>query len=344
MSKRIKYNISVRLYFYTLKQYVSGNFKTIRWITLIFILFCSLNSYSYEKDTTYTVYQTYNKLIKHYPQIKIVYPVTSNKIISNEDIVYKTVNTERSLHMDIYKPAKKGKYPALVMIHGGGWRSGNKSMERPMAQHIAENGFVTIAVEYRLSLEAKYPAAVHDIKAAIRFLKDNAEKYNIDTTKIAIEGESAGGHLAMLVAMTNNIESFEGDKNGSKSTSTVQAGVDVDGVLNFLAPNSLNMPRKPESADVFWLGGTFETKPLLWKEASSIYWAGKNSVPVLFICSTQPRFHAGRDEMIDILNQNGVYSESHTIPDTPHSFWLFDPWFEPTQKYIIAFLNKVFLH
>jgi len=321
-------------------KHIINIFSTIS----ILLLTCSANvfSYSYQKDTTYTVYQTYNKLKKNYPQIKIVYPVISSKIKANEDVVYKTINTERSLHLDIYSPAKKGKYPALVMIHGGGWRSGNKVMERPMAQRIAENGFVAIPVEYRLSLEAKFPAAIQDIKTAIRFIKDNAEKYNIDTTRIAVEGESAGGHLALMVAMTNNLSEFEEEPYGTKSSSTVHAAIDVDGISSFLMPESLKPDKKPDSPDAFWIGGTFPEEPLLWKAASPLFYVGKNSVPVMYVCSTQPRFHAGRDELIDILNQNGIYSESHTIPDTPHSFWLFEPWFDTTQNFILDYLINVF--
>ena len=313
--------------------------------SIIAFLIISVFSYSFsgtfEKDTSYTTYQTFIKLKKKNPEIKIVEAIKNTQIACYEDIVYKTID-DRLLKLDIYTPAKKGKFPALIMIHGGGWRSGNKNMERPMAQRITLNGYVTIPVEYRLSLEAIYPAAIHDIKAAIRYIKDNAESYNIDTTKIAIEGESAGGQLAMLVAMTNRIEKFEGDKSGSKSTSTVHAAIDVDGVVNFLAPNSLNTPQTDDSPGAYWLGGIFEKKPLIWKEASPIYWVTKNSVPVLFIASSVPRFHAGRDEMIDLLNQNGIYSESYSIPDSPHSFWLFEPWFEPTKKFIVNFLNKVF--
>ncbi len=293
------------------------------------------------KDTTYTVYQTYIKLKKKYPDIKIVEPIKNTAIITNENVVYKTM-ADRQLHLDIFRPAKPGKYPALVMIHGGGWRSGNKSMEKPMAQRIALKGFVTVPVEYRLSLEAKYPAAIHDIKAAIRFIKDNADKYNIDTSKIAIEGESAGGQLAMLVAMTNRIEKFEGDKNGSKSTSKAHAAIDVDGIVSFLMPGSLNIERKTDSPDAYWLGGIFAEKPNIWKDASPLFWVGNESVPCLFIASSVPRFHAGRDEMIDMLHQNGIYSESHTITDTPHSFWLFEPWFTPSTNYILNFLNKIF--
>jgi acetyl esterase/lipase len=311
-------------------------------LSLCLSISLTLNSvFAFEKDTTYTVFQTFQKLKKNYPDIKYIAPDDNKKIQSFENIVYKTI-ADRHLHMDIYRPAKSGKFPALLMIHGGGWRSGNKSMEKPMAKQIAAAGYVTIPVEYRLSLEAKYPAAIHDIKAAIRFIKDNAEQYGIDTTRIAIEGESAGGHLAMLVAMSEGFEILEGDKTGSKSTSKVHAAIDVDGIVSFLMPGSLNIERKPDSPDAFWLGGTFANNPQVWKEASPLFYVGKNSVPVLFICSDQPRFHAGRDEMIDMLQQNRIYTEKHTFDNSPHSFWLFEPWFEPTKKHILKFMKKVF--
>lgn len=267
------------------------------------------------------------------------------QLLAFEDLVYKSrqlIDGERELHLDIYRPNDKKKYPALIMVHGGGWRSGNKSMGRPMAQRIATEGYVTIPVEYRLSLEAPYPAAIHDIKAAIRWVKGNAEKYGVDTTRIAIEGESAGGQLAMLVAMTNNVEKFEGDKDDVRSSSSVDAAIDVDGIVDFLAPNSLNIQRKPDSPDVLWLNGTFDQKPLVWKDASPIFWVKKSSVPVAFICSSVARFHAGRDEMIDMLNQYGIYSESHQIAESPHSFWMYEPWFEQTKRHILGFLNRVF--
>jgi acetyl esterase/lipase len=257
------------------------------------------------------------------------------------DLVYATLeNTpygKRDLHLDIFQPVKKGKYPALVMVHGGGWRSGNKSMEHPLAQYAAARGYVTVPVEYRLAPEAKYPNAVYDIKAAIRWIKANAEKYSIDTSRIAIEGESAGGHLATLVAMTNNQPLFEGLEGITSTSSTVHAVVDIDGVVNFLAPRSLNLlPGYPE-----WLGGTFTEKPATWKEASPAYWVGKQSVPIVFITSAQPKYTAGMYDMIDLLNENGLYSEIRNIPNSPHSFWLFEPWFEPTANYMVTFLDKV---
>lgn len=310
-------------------------------------LFFSLKTQAadFPKDTTYTTYSAYLKIRKQYPDIKIVPPIQDKNLKAFEDVVYKSkrVNGEsRDLHIDIYRLNDNKVYPCLLMIHGGGWSSGDKSMERPMAQRIAKEGYVVIPVEYRKTPEAKYPAAVHDIKAAIRWVKSSSAKYGVDSSKVAIEGESAGGQLAMLVAMTNGVEEFEGEKETGNASSTVQAAIDVDGVVSFLAPNSLNTKRSANSADVKWLGATFEENPLRWKEASSGYWVNKNSVPVAFITSSMPRFHAGRDELIDMYNQFGIYSESHEIAGSPHSFWMYDPWFNPTMGYMVSFLNKLF--
>jgi pectinesterase len=239
-------------------------------------------------------------------------------------------------------PADKSRlYPGLIIVHGGGWRSGNKSMNTSLAQQLARNGFVVVSVEYRLSLEAKYPAAVHDLKAAIRWMRTHSSAYNINTNQIALIGASAGGQLASLVGATNNNMRFEGNLGSNDRSSSVQAVVDLDGLLDFTAPESIALKRNENSADVFWLGGFFEDNPERWKEASAISWVTKNSPPFLFINSKQTRFHAGCKEMVEKLETLGVYSEVQRL-DAPHSYWLFHPWFNPTVRYIVEFLNRIF--
>jgi acetyl esterase/lipase len=298
------------------------------------------------RDTTYTVYQTYIKIHKNFPEATPALPVLPEGVTAIRNLEYTVINDStgknRALHVDLFRPAKPGKYPALVMIHGGGWRSGDKSMQVPMAMQIAAKGYVTVAVEYQLSLEAKYPSAVYNIKSAIRWLRANADKYQIDTSKIAISGCSAGGHLAALIGMTSGVAKFEGDQGNSGYSSKIQAIIDIDGVLDFMAPSSLNTPRQPNSADVSWLGGTFTEVPATWKDASSIFWVNKNSPPIMFLNSGFSRFHAGQDEMIGILNELGIYNEVHKFDVKVHPFWLFHPWFEPTVSYMVNFLDKVF--
>ncbi|MDB5250529.1 MAG: lipoprotein [Segetibacter sp.] len=290
------------------------------------------------RDTSFTVYSAYNKEKKKFPQIEIAEPKMPGGVLSKENIVFSSPGN-RDLHLDVFYPqatSKKG-YPGVILIFGGGWKSGDKSMSVAMAQQIAAKGYVAVAVEYRLSPEIQYPAAVHDVKAAIRFMRANAKDYNLDKSKIAVHGVSAGGQLAALVGTTNGNKKLEGNEGHLEQSSDVQAIIDIDGVLAFKHPESAEGQVAAE-----WLGGTYEQRPKIWEEASALTHVGKNTPPTLFINSSLPRFHAGRDDMIKKLNAHGIYSEVHTVPDTPHPFWLFHPWFQPTVDYTVRFLDKVF--
>ena len=308
------------------------------------ISFAQVASNTFPIDTTYTINGQYKKYIKYYPYLIPVKDKLPQGVSEERNVVYatheKTKYGKRDLHMDIFTPTKDGLYPALILVHGGGWRAGNKSLLVPMAEMIAQKGFVTISVEYQLSLEAPYPAAVYNIKAAIRWLRANAQTYKIDTARIAISGCSSGGHLASLVGLTNGIKHFEGDMGNASFSSSVQAIVDIDGVINFLAPASLNKTRNADSPDVQWLGGTFNQIPETWKDASPIYWANENSVPILFLNSGYSRFHAGQDELIGMLKEWGIYYEVHKFNVQMHTFWLFHPFVDETVDYIADFLNK----
>ncbi len=293
------------------------------------------------RDTTYNPQSAWRKVVKKYPTAQLVVPQKNAGVRKIYNQVYATIDSinygKRALHLDVFSPQKPGIYPAVIMIHGGGWRSGDRSMEYPMAQFMAAHGYVAVTVEYRLALEALYPNAVYDIKAAIRYVKKHAADWGIDTARIAIEGNSAGGQLATLVGMTSGIPLFEGKLGDTTCSSRIQAVVDIDGLVDFLAPNSLNQPKYPD-----WLGGPFALKAETWKEASPIFWVNKTSPPILFVTSTVPRFTAGMAEMMDLYEQFGLDAEKHKIPDTPHTFWLFEPWFTPTVGYMKAFLDRVF--
>ena len=299
-------------------------------------------------DTTYSTYQVWLKVMKEFPEVKIVYPEVLKSVRADSNIVYTTLPEtpygRRDLKLDLFMPVKPGKYPAVILVHGGGWRSGNKSMEVPLAVKIASQGYITACVEYRLSPEALYPTAVYDLKDAIRFLRANAPKFSIDPDRIAISGSSAGGQLASLTGMTSGIDKFDGNEVYITGSTKVQAIIDMDGILDFTDPNESakdNNPAKP-SAGAQWFGVTYKEDPGIWIEASPIVYAGKNTPPILFVNSSQPRFHAGRDSLIRILDTFGIYSEVHTLDGAPHNFWLFHPWFGPTVEFMVDFLDKVF--
>lgn len=291
----------------------------------------------YPVDTSFSIYGSWLKEKKKFPQISIAVPPITSAIKIEENVVYQRLG-ERELVLDIYRPAKtKKKLPAVLMIFGGGWRSGDKSHNRAMAIKLAEQGYVAVSAEYRLSLEATFPAAVHDLKAAVQWLKQHAKKYQIDINKVATLGCSAGGQLASLIGNTNGNTFFE-DSTGKQSyNSDVHAVVNIDGTLAFKHPESVEGPVAAQ-----WLGGTWEQRPDVWSNAAPLTHIHAQSPPFLFVNSSIPRFHAGRDDMIKKMDTWGIYHETKTFPDTPHTFWFFNPWFDEMMDTIVSYLDKVF--
>jgi len=300
------------------------------------------------RDTSYTTYGSYVKEAKRRPFIKIAKAKNSSNLESYTDVTYSKPNEGRNLKLNIYRPKDKKKYPALILVHGGGWNSGNKSMQIPLAQAVASHGYVGIPVEYRLSPEAGYPAGVYDLKNAVKWVKANADVYNIDTTFIAISGCSAGGQLACLIGTTNGQTRYENNEYPDLS-SRVNAVINIDGISDFTVESNLksveeSLSKNKEPASVKWFGGSIKDKGSDWINASSVFHVTKESVPVCFINSSIPRFHDGRDEIIEKFEKLNIYNEIHTIGNTPHTFWLFDPWFDQTVNYMVDFLARLNNH
>lgn len=290
----------------------------------LFVFFVGAKAFGQTKPnaTPYTNEATYEKLKKKHPFITLLNrPVPSN-ILIDKDVEYINING-LSLKADIYYPKDQSKkYPGIALVHGGGWISGSKENEKYMAQELASKGYVAIAVGYRLSDVAKFPAAIDDIENAIKFLKKNKKKYSLNTKKIAVLGESAGAQIATLV--------------GVKAKGKIKAIVNVDGVVSFIHEES----GKEGTYDAFWLGFAHKDNPEIWKDASPLEFVDKKTPPTLFINSSQPRFHAGRDDMMKKLKSYGTFTEFHEIKDTPHSFWSAEPWFTETLNLTVDFLDK----
>lgn len=301
---------------------------------VLFILYFNLIFSQTEIDTSYTVINTYNKEKNNFPLIKMVNHIDTDELNILKNVIYK-VNNKQEQHLDAFYNKQKIIQPAVILIHGGGWKSGNKSQTHPLAQEIALRGYTCFCIEYRLSPEAKYPAGIIDIKNAIQFIKENARKFNVNSDKIAVLGCSSGGQMAALIGTTNENLLFEEGANNQNSQ--VQAIIDMDGILAFHHPES-----QEGKAAALWLNGTFEEKPQVWEEASALTHCNKNTLPILFINSSNPRFHAGQNDMIAILAKFGIYNEVHTLPNSPHSFWFFHPWFEEIVTVSTQFLDKIF--
>jgi pectinesterase len=291
------------------------------------------------RDTSYTLQSAFEKYKKDYPFIRAIEYDSSKGNMRQADICYHSVNG-RPLSLDIFSTADSSKSPkpAVVLIHGGGWSSGDKTLMHPLADFLAKIGYVAITVEYRLSPEAQYPAAVDDLKNAVTWIMKNGRDYNIDTNKIAISGCSAGAQLAGLVGLT-----YATDETKTLERNRIRAIINIDGVMDFTSEQARKYedePAREVTAAGRWFGGRYSEKPELWKEASPVYYVNENSPPTLFINSSQPRFHAGRDETIKKLDKYSIYSEIHTFDDAPHCFWLFYPWFEKTGMLIVQYLEK----
>lgn len=284
--------------------------------------------------TPYTIETTYSKLKKHYPDITPIQPVISDSVLTLKNLTYRITPTS-NLKLDVCMPtwAPDEKFPVVLLVHGGGWISGSKENQLMMAQHLAKKGYIGIAVAYRLSTEAPYPAAVLDIKSALQWIRNHADEYHADGSKIAILGASAGAQLATLVGVTGNNPLYD---TGNTTNTAVQAIVNVDGIVSFIHPDA----EEGEIAGL-WLGGSKEENPTNWKEASPLEYVSDTAPPTLFINSSMPRFHAGRDDMVQKLNTYHIYSEVHTLDGSPHSFWLMHPWFLPTVNYTVVFLDKI---
>ena len=281
-------------------------------------------------DPPYNADTTYRKLAGAYPFIRIADARLPAGAERRAGLVYAR-RDDLALALDLYLPAAAGRpAPLVVLVHGGGWKSGERSELAPLATRLAARGYAAACVDYRLSGQARYPAAVDDVREAVRWLREHAAALHIDAARVALAGASAGGQIAALAGMT--------------MPGSVRAVVNIDGLSDFTAPEALRYEddpaRKPSAAGA-WFGGRYAERRALWEDASPIRHVGRDSPPLLFIVSAVPRFSAGREAMAARLAALGVHSETVALPDTPHAFWLFDPWLEPTAGAAAGFLDRV---
>lgn len=167
------------------------------------------------------------------------------------DIAYASGSNAQKL--DIFLPdTVKEKNPVLIWIQGGGWKSGDKSEFRNTSRltELKKRGYAVVVINYRLSGEAKFPAQIFDVKAAIRWVKANATTYKFNSAKVGLWGSSAGGHLSALAGTSGNVTELEDLNQGNSSfTSTVQVVVDWYGPTDFLQMDSLALAQGCSSSN-----------------------------------------------------------------------------------------------
>ena len=241
------------------------------------------------------------------------------KVRIEKDLVYGK-GGDQDMMLDLALPDAKEPRPCIVCIHGGGWRGGKRQDMSAVAKLLAENGFVAAMVSYRLTPKDQFPAQIHDCKAAVRWLRANADKYQIQKDRIGAVGASAGGHLVCLMGTADANAKLEGDGGHPDQSSQVQAVVSYFGPTDFI-----NKSWTKEVEDFFlvpFLGGSFEDKKDRYRQCSPIEYVNKNNPPFLF-------FHGDKDTLVGIENSQklmkklkdvGVAAELVTMEGDGHGW------------------------
>ena len=243
---------------------------------------------------------SWKKLMLTYLAIFIGQTLLAQSII--KDITY-ALTPEKELKLDLYLPDGTSNPYLVVWVHGGAWHSGSK--ENP-PQDLVKLGYAMASISYRRTPEAKFPALIHDIKAAVRFLRSHANQYGYRGDKITLWGSSAGGHLVALAGLTNNHEGLEGKIGNDLATSSeIQAVVDFFGptdlttILSQSTPHGLNV-RAPALTLMF--GKPLDQAAEELKLASPVYHVDAGDPP-LFIC------HGDLDPQVPINQSIQLYGK-----------------------------------
>lgn len=288
----------------------------------------------------FTLANTERKLRPDFPQIVRPQVDLPPDFLVREDLVYAQRGRE-ALRLDLYRPAGAALRPAVLIVHGGGWETGSREMERPLARALALRGYAALPVSYRLGKSGRFPAALQDLKAAVAWVRAHHAELGVDPRRVAVVGGSAGGQLAALLGATNGMEEFNAPLYPPEA-SIVQAVVDIDGLADFTGADLVAQQESEPSAPVRFLGGKFSEVPEVWRAASAITHVGPHSAPTLFLNSTASTpLLPGREAMHDLLRAAGVASELVVLRDTPHPFWLFEPWFGRVVDETDRFLRDV---
>lgn len=230
----------------------------------------------------------------------------------HRDVEYAVVDGHRLL-LDLYVPTKIKQPRLIVWVHGGAWRSGSKARV-PLAE-LVNHGFAIASVDYRLSPVARFPAQIHDCKAAIRFLRAMQNRFGYDASKVGIAGSSAGGHLVALIGVTNGHRELEGSVGGHlDQSSDVQAIADYYGPTNFLTilqqstPHGLSV-RVP-ALDLL-LGAGPAKKRELARLASPVFHVDADDPPLLMI-------HGDQDPQVPINQSHELHGRYKTVKRPVH--------------------------
>lgn len=186
------------------------------------------------------------------------------------------------LLLDAYLPKTQGDHPAVLVVHGGAWKSGNKYQLAPYAIALAQRGYAAFAINYRLAPRYPFPAQIDDCRAAVKWIRDHAKEYHVDPARIGGIGYSAGGHLVALLGAQSDEDAANTGKTSCRLQCVVAGGAPVD--FTTMEPNSRRVS--------YWLGGTPSERLGAYRDASPFVFVSKDDPPMLF-------FHGTDDELVE---------------------------------------------
>jgi acetyl esterase/lipase len=226
-----------------------------------------------------------------------------------EKIEYSEAGGQKLL-LDAYIPKSDQMKPAVLVVHGGAWRSGNRKQLKGYCEALAGKGFVCFAIDYRLAPQHKFPAQIDDCRSAVKWIRQHAETYKADASRLGAIGYSAGGHLVSLLATTGEAPSETNGNLDTRLTAVAAGG----------APTDFRwFPDNGKWAE-YWMGGSLDDVPENFKAASAVPFVDKDDPPIFFFNGTSDTLVplAWTKPLHDALLKAGVKSELHTIEGAGH--------------------------
>ncbi len=252
------------------------------------------------------------------------------------NVVY-TKSGGEELKIDIAHPEKEGEPRAcILMIHGGGWRGGDKSHLTPVIFELAQQGYTAATVQYRFAPKHRFPAQIEDVKCAVRYLRAHAEEYGLDPERIGACGFSAGGHLSMILGTMGKDDGFEGEGGWADQSSQVQA------VLSYFGPTDFTLEYPAASAAIVndFVGFTLEENAEVRKQASPITYVSEGDAPMLLFQGTKDRLvpHEQAMVMAEAMTNAGIPGRVELLIGFDHGWGGAD--LERTKKETLEFFAR----
>lgn len=286
------------------------------WVLLLLLLWltaCGNNSVAGQQPTsTHTLTHT----VSRHSTTSVIVPPDRYRAVVSFNLAYGPLPGER---LDLCTPAKApGTHPGVILIHGGGWQSGDKVFFQTMCKKLAAQGFVAATINYRLAPRYTWPAQLVDVQLAVRWLRTHAEQAGLDSRRLCAWGQSAGGHLAVFLGTLATIHAGDEAHLLTDQSPSVSCVVDAFGPIDLTAP--LGAAARPLLLHLFG-GVTLQENRSLYHDASPIFAVSSHSAPTMIIQGTRDTLvlPGQSRELQAALQQNHVFVDYRSY-DGSHSY------------------------